>query len=128
MNDRNTTRVVVVLAALVIALPIGLAGSLQRQAAESKGSTAHQQNEEDTHAEHAVVETMSHHHMHDDPHMQLAKRRPERPGDRERAAAIVMALKPALERYRDYHVAIDNGYQIFLPSLAQPVYHFTNYL
>src|SRR5438094_5803786 len=125
MNDRNTTRLVVVLAALVIALPIGLAGSLQRQTAESKGSVAHPQNEEDTHAEHAVVETMSHHHMHDDPHMRLTERRPERPSDRERAAAIVMALKPALEHYRYYHVTIDNGYQTFLPNLAPPVYHFT---
>jgi hypothetical protein len=80
------------------------------------------------HAEHGVVESMSHHHMHNDPHLRLTARRPEQPGDRQRAAAIVAALRPALERYRDYHVALQNGYEIFYPKVPQQVYHFTNYL
>ena len=59
-------------------------------------------------AEQAVVESMSGHHMHDNPHLRLTTRRLERPGDRQRAAAIVAALRPALERYRDYHVALQH--------------------
>jgi hypothetical protein len=71
---------------------------------------------------------MSSHHMHDSPHLKLTTKWPERPGDRERATAIVAVLKPALERYRDYHAALQNGYEIFMPQVPQPVYHFTNYL
>ena len=71
---------------------------------------------------------MSSHHMHDNAHLRLTAKRPERPGDRQRAIAIVAALRPALERYRDYQVALQNGYAIFMPQVPQPVYHFTNYL
>jgi hypothetical protein len=78
-------------------------------------------------AESMVMDGMAHHHMHDSPHMRLTTRVPERPGDRTRATAIVTALRPALERYRDYHVALSNGYEIFMPNMPQPIYHFTNY-
>jgi hypothetical protein len=78
-------------------------------------------------AERAIMEAMSPHHMHATSHLRLTARRPERPGDRERAAAIVAMLRPALERYRDYRVAIAEGYQLFLPELPQPIYHFNNY-
>jgi hypothetical protein len=79
-------------------------------------------------AEHAIIEAMSQHHMHATSHLRLTTRRPERPGDRTRAAAIVAALRPALEPYRDYRVALENGYEIFLPDVPQPIYHFTNYV
>jgi hypothetical protein len=114
----------------LLAVSIGVAAARQEPAG-SKGGAAETTNavdEVEKRAQSAAIQSMSHHHMHDDPHMRLTKRSPERPGDRDRAAAIVTALRPALERYRDYHVAIENGYQIFLPNLPQPVYHFTNYL
>ena len=85
-------------------------------------------NDSQVHAQQMVIESMSHHHMHSDAHLRLTARRPERPGDRERAQAIVAALAPALERYRDYRVALENGYHIFMPKLPQDVYHFTNTL
>jgi hypothetical protein len=79
-------------------------------------------------AEHAVVESMSGHQMHmGSPHLRLTAAWPEQPGDRERAATIVKALRAALERYRDYRVAERNGYEIFHPEVPQPIYHFTNY-
>ena len=53
--------------------------------------------------------------------------RPERPGDRQRADAIVTSLRAALERYRDYQVAERNGYEIFHPEIPQAIFHFTNY-
>lgn len=36
-------------------------------------------------------------------------------------------MRVSLERYRDYRVAIEDGYQPFLPHLPLPEYHFTNY-
>jgi len=79
-------------------------------------------------AEHLVIESMSQHHMHHTAHLRITARRPEQPGDRQRAAAIVEALRPAVAKYRDYHVALQHGYEIFLPDVQQPVYHFNNFM
>jgi hypothetical protein len=123
MNRRLWFRAGGMLAA-VLALGISMGAGPQR----STGSASSASDDGQARAERAVVESMSGHHMHDNPHLILTARRPERPGDRQRAAAIVAGLKPALERYRDYHVALENGYEIFMPQVPQPVYHFTNYL
>jgi len=64
-------------------------------------------------------------HMAD--HMYLASLRPLKPGDREKADSIVAAAKAAMEPYQDYRKALADGYQIFLPNIPQPQYHFTNY-
>ncbi|PWT79789.1 MAG: hypothetical protein C5B57_13320 [Blastocatellia bacterium] len=126
-EPRNRRLLKLMIAMALSTLSIGVARAGQEQVgARSAGRSG--ADEVEKQAEGAAIQSMSHHHMHDDPHMRLTKRRTERPGDRERAAAIVTALRPALEQYRDYHVAIENGYQIFLPNLPQPVYHFTNYL
>jgi len=53
--------------------------------------------------------------------------RPQGPGDVERANAIVKELRAGIEKYRDYRVALNDGYKIFLPNVPQPEYHFTNY-
>ena len=104
--------------AAAIVIGIGAARAFQIPATGSGPAAA---DDGQSHAEQAVIESMSHHHMEEDPHLLLTTRRPERPGDRERAAAIVAALRPALERYRDYQLAVQNGYEIFLPELPQPV-------
>jgi hypothetical protein len=80
-------------------------------------------------AQDEIVGSMSGHHMHGGamPHMRLTPPRPERPGDRQRADAIVASLRLALARYRDYRVAERNGYEIFHPEIPQPIFHFTNY-
>src|SRR5262245_18414524 len=79
-------------------------------------------------AQDAIVGSMSGHHMHRaTPHMRLTPERPELAGDRQRAEAIVTSLRAALERYRDYHVAERNGYEIFYPEIPQTIFHFTNY-
>jgi hypothetical protein len=36
-------------------------------------------------------------------------------------------LKAGIEKYKDYHVALNDGYKIFLPNVRQEEYHFTNY-
>lgn len=59
-------------------------------------------------------------------HMRMTKLERPAPGDADRAAAIVTALRKALEPYRDYHHALADGYRIFAPRVKQHVYHFTN--
>jgi len=76
-------------------------------------------------SEKAAVSDMS--HMHGGPHMYLTATRAENPADRERADEIVRQLRAGIEKYKDYHVALNEGYRIFLPNLPQPEYHFTNY-
>jgi hypothetical protein len=58
-------------------------------------------------------------------HMYMTTLRPMQPGDQQKANAIVAAAKEAMEPYRDYHKALDDGYRIFLPNIPQPQYHFT---
>jgi hypothetical protein len=60
-------------------------------------------------------------------HMYLTPARPAQPGDQSKADAIVAAAKTAMAPYQDYHQAEADGYQIFLPNVPQPLYHFTNY-
>ena len=60
-------------------------------------------------------------------HMSMTALRPPVPGDQQKADAIVAAAKAAMAPYADYHKAIADGYQIFLPNVPQPQYHFTRY-
>ena len=60
-------------------------------------------------------------------HMTLTPPRPTQPGDQAKADAIVAAAKTAMAPYQDYHKVEADGYQIFLPNVPQPLYHFTNY-
>lgn len=73
-----------------------------------------------------VTETMSH-HMHMGPHMKMTELRQENVEDAKRADEIVMALRSAIEKYRDYRVAEKDGFQPYMPNLRLPEYHFTNY-
>jgi hypothetical protein len=59
-------------------------------------------------------------------HMAMTDLRPANPADQKRADEIVAQLKPAIEKYKDYHLALDEGFKIFAPDFPQPVYHFTN--
>lgn len=60
-------------------------------------------------------------------HMVMSEPRPAAAGDRQKADAVLEAAKTAMSPYQDYHKALADGYQIFLPRIAQPQYHFTNY-
>jgi hypothetical protein len=61
-------------------------------------------------------------------HMHMTAMRPQTPGDAARASEIAAQLRSGIEKYKDYHVALNDGYKIFLPNLPQPEYHFTNYV
>ena len=80
------------------------------------------------HAQAGAMHTMTqgHHHM-DSAHMRMTPARPATDEDRRRAEEIATTLGGALEKYKDYRVALAEGFHIFAPNLPQPMYHFTNY-
>jgi len=59
-------------------------------------------------------------------HMYMTTLRSPTAADRQKADAVVAAAKTAMAPYRDYRKALADGYQIFLPNVPQPQYHFTN--
>ena len=59
-------------------------------------------------------------------HMYMTALRPPNLADQKHADEILAALRPAIERYRDYHVALADGFHIFAPNVPQKIYHFTN--
>lgn len=61
-------------------------------------------------------------------HMRMTAMRPSSAQDTARANEVVAQLRGGLDKYKDYHVALNEGYKIFLPNLPQPEYHFTKYL
>jgi len=61
-------------------------------------------------------------------HMHMTSMRPQEPEDAARAEEIVAQLRAGIEKYKDYRVALNDGYKIFLPNLPQPEYHFTKYV
>ncbi len=76
----------------------------------------------------ATTESMSHGHHHGmGPHMFMSNLRDAQPGDEAKAQTVVDQARPALERYKDYKLALADGYKIFLPNIPQPMYHFTNW-
>jgi hypothetical protein len=60
-------------------------------------------------------------------HMYMTVLRPPNAGDRQKADSLVAAAKAAMAPYRDYRKALSDGYEIFLPDIPQPQYHFTKY-
>jgi hypothetical protein len=78
-------------------------------------------------AEHNAMVDMQHMHMGDTAHMHMTKPRPASADDQKRAQEIVDQLRSSIEKYKDYRVALADGYKIFMPNVPQPEYHFTNY-
>jgi hypothetical protein len=76
---------------------------------------------------HAVQAMTAGHHDAHSLHMRMTGKRQETPDDVARAKEIVAELRAGIEKYRDYHVALNEGYKIFLPNLPLPEYHFTSY-
>jgi hypothetical protein len=76
--------------------------------------------------ENAAISDMN--HMHGGgPHMHLTEMRPQTADDVKRANQVVAQLREAIEKYKDYHVALNDGFRIFLPDVPQPEYHFTSF-
>lgn len=61
-------------------------------------------------------------------HMEMTPRRPANRADSLRAAALVVQLRSAIDKYRDVQLAEADGFRMFAPQVKnQRVYHFTNY-
>jgi hypothetical protein len=74
-----------------------------------------------------AMRSMQDRQMNMGPHMKMTTLRDLKPGDQEKADAVVAAARKAAEKYADYKVALADGFKIFLPNLPQKQYHFTNY-
>ena len=81
----------------------------------------------DNHTEAGAMRSMQPGHHMDGAHMHMTPMRPATPDDVARADQIAAALRQSIEQYKDYRVALAEGYKIFMPNLPQTVYHFTNY-
>ena len=68
-------------------------------------------------------EQMSDMHMDMGPHMHMTDLRKPSPGDEQRAQEILDKLRPAIEQYKDYHKALDDGFKIFGAGVPQDHYH-----
>ncbi|MHB8383605.1 MAG: hypothetical protein ACYDC3_14855 [Candidatus Binataceae bacterium] len=60
-------------------------------------------------------------------HMRMTDLRATTPEDIDRANEILATLRGTLAPYKNYRVALARGFKIFMPSVPQDVYHFTNY-
>jgi hypothetical protein len=84
--------------------------------------------DKDQQAEHGAMDAMSHMHHHQmGPHMYMTKLRPATPEEWAKADEIVTELRGAIEKYKDYRLALQDGFRIFMPNVPQAEYHFTNY-
>jgi hypothetical protein len=66
-------------------------------------------------------------HMDMGPHMKMTALRKSQAGDAERAQKVADEARKVAEYYTDYHKALADGFEIFLPNIPQKMYHFTNY-
>ena len=136
---------------VIFALPILLAGVLPRARAQQNppqdppksqnqgqpqdhsgmaGMDMGEMQHDSTTAPQAAVtanQQMSDMHMEMGPHMRMTSMRPASPGDEKRAEDVIATLRPAIEKYKNFQVALDDGFKIFHPELPQDHYHFTNY-
>lgn len=74
-----------------------------------------------------AMSSMSGSDMDMNPHMFMTVLQPKGADDDRRAEEILDILRRSISKYKDYKVALADGYQIFLPKVQQQQYHFTNY-
>ena len=86
-----------------------------------------QSDDEDEASAHAAMHSMEGHHMDMGPHMKMTALRPMQPRDADRAQTVVVAARAVMEKYKDYHTALNDGFHIFHPEIPQKQYHFTSY-
>jgi hypothetical protein len=107
-------------------LGLGLFAAVGFRAQQPPAKPGHSHAEHDTKVEEQAVTAMTG-HAHHGAHLKLTGRRPLTQEDQRRAEEILATLRQSLEKYKDYRVAISDGYQPFLANLPLPEHHFTNY-
>jgi hypothetical protein len=66
-----------------------------------------------------AMHSMESHHMDMGPHMKMTVLHVPQPGDKARADQIVQAARTVAEKYKDYKVALDNGFKSSCPTLPK---------
>lgn len=116
---------------LLAALPAHRApaqGSTTQAPEVDRGSMAGMDMGDEHASEKAAVGDMTPgHHAAHSAHMTMTAMRAQTPDDEQRAKDVVAQLRAGIEKYRDYHVALNDGFKIFMPNVPQPEYHFTSY-
>jgi hypothetical protein len=103
----------------------GMSGDMKGM--DMSGMKMSGQSKTDDSGEVSVMNSMEGHHMDMGPHMKMTAQRPLQPGDSERAQKVVVAARAVMEKYKDYHTALNDNFKIFHPEIPQKQYHFTNY-
>jgi ABC-type dipeptide/oligopeptide/nickel transport system ATPase subunit len=103
-------------------------GTCLAQAGESgQGESAAQSMDIDRHDHgEGTVDMMVPHQKHRGPHMKWTSLRTANADDAGRADEIVQTLRQALAKYKDYRVAMDDGYVPLHPERTPKHYHFAN--
>jgi hypothetical protein len=65
-------------------------------------------------------------HLRLSDHMTMTEARAATPADSERGEKIIATMRAKLTKYEDYKVAEADGYQPYMESVPQDVYHFAN--
>src|ERR1700741_1779097 len=129
MLNKTTMKTVLITVALLVAAVAG--AQEQSQESHEQGGMAGMgmgdaQKQAAGQEARVANDAMSDHDMNMGAHMFMTDLRPANAVDEKRAAQILTELRPAIEKYRDYKVALADGFQIFLPNVPQEHYHFTN--
>jgi hypothetical protein len=108
--------------------PVAEQASSDQNAAQQSAATSTDASDEKA-SEKDAVESMSggHHDAHS-LHMHMTQMRQETPQDAQKAQQVVIKLRASIDKYKDYHVALNDGFKIFAPNVPQKEYHFTNHL
>ena len=103
-------------------------GVRSAQAAESIQGALSGQGADMDHHDHAegTVDMMVPHQQHLGPHMKWTALRTANADDARRADQIVQTLRQALVKYKDYRMALNDGYAPVHPDRKPKHYHFAN--
>src|SRR5271163_644374 len=71
---------------------------------------------EDADASMHAMTSMEGHHMDMGPHMRMTALRAPQPSDAEKAQKVAEIARGVMEKYKDYHVALNDGFEIFHPE------------
>ena len=78
-------------------------------------------------AEHQAIEEMAGMQHGSSAHLYMTAPRASNSADFERANEIAAKLREGIAKYKDYHVALEEGFTIFMPNVPQKEYHFSSY-
>jgi hypothetical protein len=103
-------------------------GARSAQAGELAQGAQSTQSADMDHHDHAegTVDMMIPHQQHRGPHMKWTALRTANAGDTQRADQIVQILRQALAKYKDYRVALNDGFVPMHPERKPKHYHFAN--